>query len=710
MMNDLDSRKPDWLARAKRYFAIAAACAGAVVVSDWLRARDMLVPDSVFLPLHTTLEFASIVVSFAVFVTGWFGYKQTGNKRDLFLGVVFLMTGAMDFVHTFTYQEMPAFLGASGVAKATTFWTLARVIASVGLLWACLIDPASRKKVLHPTVLLAAGTLIFAASIGLVVHYYPISVHLFYDIDRGGLTKLKIGTEYLVIALYALTFVLCTSRRGWDQSTIVPLRSALIIGMFAELCFTLYVSPFAPTNMLGHFLKTASYYLILGALFVSSIRRPYQELAGAKEELQELYRDAQEHRHEIEQSFARIGSALSSSIRPEEALNQIADLVVNMPHADYSVVTTLPKVGGAAQVSAERGETHVRGRALEVALQVGNLGIDREKSSIIENNLADSGWISCDYTFHNCLRSMVCAPMFYRDESDENGKREALGVIAIYSHEFGAFDEGDAAQLEAFASHAAVAIHNAMSYEREERVADVLQKSFLSPDKIVVDGFEIASKYASALEEAKVGGDFYDVTKLSDGRIALVIGDVSGKGLAAAVHTAMAKYALRAYLSEGHGPAAALTRLDKTVAESTKLETFVTLFCGILDTKTGELAYASAGHEPAIYCANGSNTLLNATGPILGLGLDSNYEQETVTLENGSILLLYTDGVSEARRDKVLMGIDRIGEELLTCRDTCPEKIVECVYKAACNFTVTPEYPEGNLRDDVAILAVRALD
>jgi len=632
------------------------------------------------------------VVSFAVFVTGWFGYRQTRNTRDLFLGIVFLATGMIDFVHTFTYQGMPDFLGAAGVEKATAFWTIARFTAAVGLLAASFVDSRSQSRLLSRWALLAAAVVYVGTAIGLVIGFSPASGKLFYN---HGLTPLKIATEYIVIAMYAIAFLLVSEKRGWGSSVVRPLRSALLLAMFAELAFTLYVSPYSTMNFLGHIFKTTSYYLILGALFVSSVRRPYEQLSSATEELQALYQDAREHRKEIERSFARIGSALSSSIRLEEALDRIADLAMDMLHADCAVVMSSATVGDRHGLAAQRGECHEPERPLEVAAELSELA-ERQKATVLNNDLGAAGLIECCYDSPTCLRSAVCAPMVYEGKT--------LGVIAIYSHAVDAFDEGDAKLIEAFAAHAAVATHNAISYEHESRIADVLQKSLLTPAALQVGGFEIAHVYASALDEALVGGDFYDVLEVGEGRVAVVVGDVSGKGLAAAVHTALAKYALRAYLIEGHSPAAALALLSKAIGESTDIETFVTLFCGVLDTGTGRMQWASAGHEPALYCEVDRCAELGATGPALGVGLEGNYEEREQAFVPGSVLLVYTDGISEARRDGVMFGTQRIAEELSACREKGSEDVAQCVHRSVLTFA------DGDVRDDVAILAVKAME
>lgn len=676
------------------YIRISALCICTMVPAYVLGARGIVVPVPFFLPMHLVLEYSSIVVSFAVFTTGWFGYRQTGNVRDLLIGVTFAATGAFDFIHTLSYKGMPDFLGASSVGKAAAYWTIARLVVAIGLLLASFVGDRTRSRWLSPRLLLAVATVaVLAVPICLITIYDPASSALFYDPVVHRLTPLKVGLEYLIIGIYICAFFAISEKRGWEPRTIVPLRSALLLAAFAEFAFTLYATPYDPINALGHVFKAAAYLMILNALFLSAIRRPYDELALAKDELQALYVDAQEHRKEIEQSFSRIGSALSSSLNLADALELISQLAVDMLHVDCSIVAALENNREAVQVTAQRGGCHKPDRPMELALEIGKQAIAR-RSTVIMNDVQSTGLVDCDFTHTNCLRAMICVPMIYEDV--------VLGVIAVYSHKRSAFDDGDVKLLEAFAVHAAVATYNAMIFERESRIADVLQRALLSSSKVMTDRFEIAQVYQPAMNEALVGGDFYDVVEIPNGKIGLVIGDVSGKGLRAAVHTAMVKYTLRAYLDEGHGPAVAMRLLNRVVVEVTDSETFITLFLGLLDTRTGELIYANAGHEPPVYSSGGSLLTLPSTGAALGFLADEEYWEGTITLDRGSVLLLYTDGISEARRGKEFLSTEGIGNRLLTCKHSDSEDIAKCVHRAAVEFS------GGELKDDAAILAVRA--
>jgi len=647
-----------------------------------------------FIPLHLMLELSSIVVSFAVFATGWYGYRQSGNLRDLVIGVTFFTTGAEDLIHTMTYKGMPDFLGINTPGKAAAYWLLARVVVGIGLLSASFVNPQARSRRMHAVALFSASIALIGAAIALFTVYGDTVGTALYTRTGSPPTVLKSAIELLAIGLYIGAFVVISPKRGWENSVVVDLRSAMIIAVFAEIAFMLYLTPFGWVNALGHVYKTVAYYLILSALFASAIRKPYEQLAQARDELQLLYEDAHAHREEMERSFANIGSALSSSLKLEEALDLIANLIADMHHVNCSVVVSLDRTGTKAEIAVQKGTCHKEEQPIEATLKVGRQAIENGKSIIIDK-LADTGLVSCDFTTDTCLRSMACAPMILEGRP--------LGLVAVFSYEESAFEKGDAKLLEGFASHAAVAIGNALSYERESRIANVLQKSILTSPSLKTDRFEIAQVYQPASDEALVGGDFYDIFELKDNKIGLVIGDVSGKGLTAAVHTAMVRYTLRAYAEEGHSPGTIMQLLNRLVGKYMEGDAFVTMFFGLLDTETGSLVYASAGHEPPIYMCNSTGLTLPATGPALGAGIELDYEEGALKLEKGCTLLLYTDGISEARKGDEFLGVEGIADRLLTCKEAAIGDVARCIHSAAIEFA------GGDLRDDAAILSVRAL-
>ena len=260
--------------------------------------------------------------------------------------------------------------------------------------------------------------------------------------------------------------------------------------------------------------------------------------------------------------------------------------------------------------------------------------------------------------------------------------------------------------LRQVADMLAPTLENARLFAREHRVADMLQAAFLSNVPDSLSGLSLGTVYRTGLEEAQVGGDFYDVFTLPDGRIGLVMGDVSGKGLSAAVLTATVKFSLRAFAAEVAAPSLVLTRLNHTLrTEAAGLgEHFVTLFYAVFDPISGRLAYASAGHETQIIKrAEGGTTLLEATGPILGI-TEHQFDQHHEHLAPGDSLILYTDGLTEARspQTRELLDISRV----VALIDALPAEAGAGVLAASVEQRAL-EWTSGRPQDDMALLVAR---
>lgn len=242
------------------------------------------------------------------------------------------------------------------------------------------------------------------------------------------------------------------------------------------------------------------------------------------------------------------------------------------------------------------------------------------------------------------------------------------------------------------------------AYERDRMIAETLQKAILPSIDISVDGFGIAGKYQPALKQAEVGGDFYDLFKLPDGRTGFVIGDVSGKGVQAAVHTAMAKYMLRAYADKNPDPAHVLNELNGAICDYTPDEIFITIIFAALDPSTRLITYANAGHDKPLLYRFGANTVtsLDTTGGLLGVARKSAYDSRTIELSPGDFLLMYTDGITDAKCRGDFFDIEGLSHILVANAAHGEERIVDAVYEAALAFA------EGDLGDDAAVLVLRA--
>jgi sigma-B regulation protein RsbU (phosphoserine phosphatase) len=243
-------------------------------------------------------------------------------------------------------------------------------------------------------------------------------------------------------------------------------------------------------------------------------------------------------------------------------------------------------------------------------------------------------------------------------------------------------------------------------YQREHVIAEKLQNSLLPGEFPRIRGFEIGDRYQSALDEALVGGDFYDIFQLREGRLGIVVADVAGKGLKAAVYTAMTKYMLRAYALEDSSPERVLARLNQALTECTPTEVFVTLVYGVLSSETRILRYGNAGHEQPVLVRGKSGTAcsLDVTGRALALARGSVYTTCDVELNPGDALVLYTDGITDAGSGADRMGVERLLRTIESGAELGAQDIAQTVLKSAM------EYARGNLTDDAALLVIKAIE
>jgi serine phosphatase RsbU (regulator of sigma subunit) len=247
----------------------------------------------------------------------------------------------------------------------------------------------------------------------------------------------------------------------------------------------------------------------------------------------------------------------------------------------------------------------------------------------------------------------------------------------------------------------ALALENAKLYERERRIADTLQEAILAPLPHV-DGLESANLYRPASSTANVGGDFYDMFELDDGKVAIVVGDVSGKGIEAARLTSLLRDAIRAYALETENPARTLERVNELVRRSSPVDAFATVFLGVLDVNTGWLLYTSAGHPPALVCTGSQAEFLAETpASIVGAFSGAKYGFGEAQLEPGEVLVLYTDGVLEARAGAELFGEKRLLAAVEAVRDEPLDRMPEALVDKVLEFA------DGHLRDDTVVMCVR---
>ncbi|GCD99960.1 SpoIIE family protein phosphatase [Embleya hyalina] len=243
------------------------------------------------------------------------------------------------------------------------------------------------------------------------------------------------------------------------------------------------------------------------------------------------------------------------------------------------------------------------------------------------------------------------------------GSGAPLGVLRYTFDDGRAFGSDDRIFLEAFAGQCALAVERSRLYEREHRTAVALQRSLL-PDRLpAVPGVEFGFRYLPGAPDFEVGGDWYDVFQLPDGRVAIVVGDVIGKGLTAAAGMGRVRSALRALAFTDPEPAAVLTGLDRLFTATEDDESLTTLVYAVVDPTTGLLDLADAGHLPVVVVsADGKSRLVEIGEESTPLGVAEHRTQHTVRLDPGDILIGFSDGLVETRGRGIDEGLDDLVE------------------------------------------------
>jgi serine phosphatase RsbU (regulator of sigma subunit) len=407
---------------------------------------------------------------------------------------------------------------------------------------------------------------------------------------------------------------------------------------------------------------------------------------------------------------------LHSQLPLEEALSHMLDHAVSVTDADrglllekdsmYALKVKLARRSGALRLPPE--SVAPSQTAIQLAL--------KQQSPVITEDLAqaDMDLQAAQSVVAQRLRAVVVIPLFAisranTQESMLNIKRgELLGVLYLDSRRPAAFSQLDRQILDALAGDAANILDNARLVERERErqrleqeinIARDIQQALLPRDfreypHLAVTGFNLPC--------LSVGGDYFDVFPLSDGRTAFLIADVSGKGLGAALLTTMLQGALSG-LTLGTDPARVFNHINRFLCDHSEVGRYATMFFGILDQQ-GHLEFINAGHPSPFLLRRGAAEEAFTEGSFpVGLVPEAQYTAVCLQLEPGDTLVLFSDGVTEAADpDEEMFGVARL-KQLLTGQMECPlEQLQKCVLEAVENFA-----RGAHQADDLTLLIVR---
>jgi diguanylate cyclase (GGDEF)-like protein len=281
----------------------------------WTGSLALDLPASYYLPVHTTLEFGSIVVALLGFGIAWHARAEDRPGNIVLLGAVLLGTGLIDYAHTLSFEGMPHLITGASTQKAISFWLAARVLAAAGLLLVALRPwwhPLHKVETRHAIL---AGVLTYVAVVYWAGLFRPDWIPAFF-VPGEGLTPLKIGIEYALAGTYGFAAILFYRQSSLERSySTVDLYAAAAIAAMSELYFTKFGRVTDLVNATGHIYKIVSYYFIYRAVFVDSVRSPFAALQQALG--REKVRAAEQH------AFVRTLDLLEEAVLELDAQGRI---------------------------------------------------------------------------------------------------------------------------------------------------------------------------------------------------------------------------------------------------------------------------------------------------------------------------------------------------------------------------------------------------
>ncbi|MCP4725096.1 MAG: SpoIIE family protein phosphatase [bacterium] len=303
------------------------------------------------------------------------------------------------------------------------------------------------------------------------------------------------------------------------------------------------------------------------------------------------------------------------------------------------------------------------------------------------------------------MSSIACVPLLV--------KSKLIGILATFNKKTEKeFSDDDVRLLTIIAAQSAQIIENARLYEDEQelikfreesRMAAQIQKNLLPKSDPDIPGYDIAGKSLPALE---VGGDYYDFIPLEDDKTVICLGDISGKGMPAAMLMSNLQAAVRSLIMADHTPKNCLEKTNKLLYNSTEMNRFATFFYCILSPDECEICFTNAGHDPPLLMKkDGSVSMLKAGGPVIGFVDPVEYLQDTMYLEPGEMIVIYTDGVTEAwNSDEVEFGEERFQDLLKEIKDLPSKDIINRVVEEVKIHS--DGYPQS---DDITMIVIKKL-
>jgi len=394
-------------------------------------------------------------------------------------------------------------------------------------------------------------------------------------------------------------------------------------------------------------------------------------------------------------AFLRAGKELSQGRPLPELFEVILDLSIEAVGAERGVLMTLEGERLAVQAS--------RGNGFRISSTVRDQVLNQKASLLIRNVQDEEAFRSMQSIVSQGVRALMAVPL----QTDN----QVIGLIYVdTSHWLREFSGDDLNLLTVMANVAAIRIERERLAELEharrrlatelEQAAEI-QSQFLPACAPQVPGLELAGFNASC---RTVGGDYYDFLTYPDGRVAVMVGDVCGKGMPAALLMMGLQARVQVLAGEPSPPALVVDKLNRVLAAAALNTRFISFFFALLDPASGEFAYSNAGHNPPLLIrANGKLEWLTEGGPVLGILPDAPYDEVRCVLSPGDVAVLYSDGVTDATNaQEEDFGEDRLAEVLQQVHHGSADAILSALTKSMKDWAAGTPAP-----DDITLVVVR---
>ncbi|MBX3462434.1 MAG: SpoIIE family protein phosphatase [Planctomycetes bacterium] len=398
-------------------------------------------------------------------------------------------------------------------------------------------------------------------------------------------------------------------------------------------------------------------------------------------------------------------AAVTANIDLDSVLRDIVDRSLRVTQAERAILL----LGGGPDELSVRVAQDREGRALAGDLQWSRSLVRR----CLEEGVAVRSVVQSDQqalelgqsVYDLKLRAVMCAPLQARNRT--------VGVIYVDSRAVRReFSARDLALFGAISAQLAISVENARLHadslekvrlQKDVEIARRIQQHLLPPPPPDVEGLQLALRYAAA---ERASGDTYDFVPLRDGRFAVMVGDVTGHGVGAALLTHAVQAALRSYLELIDEADVIVNRLNQRLVASVETGNFMSLLLVIVDPRARTVRYVNAGHPGLVICRRSGAEVLDKTGMVLGVVGDQAYATSPpIPIESGDLLFLHTDGVDEAMSpQREVFGVERLQGVLAAARGESAEGVLAAVERAL------HEHAAGRpFDDDLTMIAVKVL-